>query len=85
MRTAVIIVAGFVLWGICLAIARFTGVLSTTAATALFIILWLIVAAVNMYFGVTRAGYSVQEELPIFLVIFLLPAIVAALAKWKFL
>jgi len=83
MRTAVIIVAGFVLWGICLGIARFTGLMSATAATYLFIFLWLVVAAVNMFFGVTRAGYSVKEELPIFLLIFLLPAVVAVLVQWK--
>lgn len=85
MRTVVIIVAGFVLWGICLGIARLAGGLSPLAATGIFIVLWLIVAAVNMYIGVTRAGYSVREELPIFLLIFLLPAVVAALVQWKFL
>jgi hypothetical protein len=84
MRTAIIIVAGFVLWGICLGIARFTGLMSATAATYWFIFLWFVVAAVNMFFGVTRAGYSVKEELPIFLLIFLLPAVVAALVQWKF-
>jgi hypothetical protein len=84
MRTAVIIVAGFVLWGICLGIARFTGIVSGAAAAYLFVFLWLVVAAINMYFGVTRAGYSVKEELPIFLLIFLVPAVVAALVNWKF-
>jgi hypothetical protein len=33
------------------------------------------------YFGVARAGYAFREELPIFLVIFLLPAIVAVVAQ----
>jgi hypothetical protein len=57
---------------------------SGAAATYLFVLLWLVVAAVNMYFGVTRAGYSVKEELPIFLLIFLVPAVVAVLVNWKF-
>ena len=35
--------------------------------------------------GVSQAGYSVQEELPIFLLIFLLPASAAVFTKWKFL
>ncbi|MEK7728854.1 MAG: hypothetical protein AAB354_10605, partial [candidate division KSB1 bacterium] len=40
-------------------------------------------AAANMWVGVARAGYSVQEELPIFLLIFLVPAAVALLVRWK--
>jgi hypothetical protein len=35
--------------------------------------------------GVSQAGYSFLEELPIFLLIFLLPTVVAILVKWKFL
>ena len=31
------------------------------------------------------AGYSFREELPIFLLIFLVPVALTALARWKFL
>jgi uncharacterized membrane protein YwaF len=88
MRTAVIIVAGFVLWGLCLAVAKFaTGGTKQAfdTATAGFVALWLAVAAGNMWMGVARAGYSVREELPIFLVIFLVPAMVAVVVRWKLL
>ena len=85
MRTAIFIVAGFVLWGICLGAAKLTGAASTTVATTVVIVLWFIAAAVNMWAGIARAGYSFQEELPIFLLIFLLPAVVALLVNWKFL
>ena len=37
-----------------------------------------------MYIGVSSAGYSVAEELPIFLVIFALPAAAAVFLWWKF-
>jgi hypothetical protein len=47
--------------------------------------LWLLAAAGNMWVGVAQAGYSVLEELPIFLLIFLLPASAAVYTKWKFL
>ena len=40
-------------------------------------------ALVNMWIGVSRAGYSVAEELPIFLLIFALPAAAAGFAWWK--
>lgn len=56
-----------------------------TAATVVFVVIWFVAAAANMWIGVAQAGYSFQEELPIFLLIFLLPAAVAMLAKWKFL
>ena len=44
----------------------------------IFIPVWLIVALLNMWIGVSRAGYSVREEFPILLVIFAIPAVVAA-------
>jgi hypothetical protein len=37
-----------------------------------------------MWVGVNRAGYSVTEELPIFLLIFAIPAGVASFVWWKF-
>jgi hypothetical protein len=38
-----------------------------------------------MWLGVSRAGYSFREELPIFLVIFAVPAAVALFVKFKWL
>jgi uncharacterized membrane protein YwaF len=54
-------------------------------AAIAFVVLWLAIAAANMWVGVAKAGYSVAEELPIFLLIFALPAAVAILVKWRFL
>jgi hypothetical protein len=88
MRTMIIILGGFVLWAICLGIAKLlanTSTSSMTIATAAFIAIWFIAAASNMWVGVSQAGYSFQEELPIFLLIFLLPSVVAVCVKWKFL
>jgi uncharacterized membrane protein len=36
-----------------------------------------------MWIGVSRAGYSVAEELPVLLAIFLIPGIAAAFVWWK--
>jgi hypothetical protein len=88
MRTAIIIAAGFVLWGICLGIAKLAANLnasSATVATAAFVALWFTAAAVDMWVGVAKAGYSFMEELPIFLVIFLVPCAIAVAVKWRFL
>jgi hypothetical protein len=38
-----------------------------------------------MWVGVARAGYSVAEELPILLLLFGVPAVIAIILKWKFL
>lgn len=86
MRSALIILGGLLLFGVCLAGRRWLGgpgPESIVLAVKLFVPLWLCAALFNLYVGVTRAGYSVREELPIFLVIFLLPAAVAAAVWWK--
>lgn len=43
--------------------------------TCIFVTRWL---------GVSRAGYSVAEEAPVFLVVFGVPAAVAAVLWWRF-
>jgi hypothetical protein len=84
MRTALIILGGLLLWGVCLWAARLAGA-SPKPATLVFAVLWFAVAAANMWFGVARAGYGVREDAPIFLLIFTLPVAVAAIVRWKFL
>ena len=83
MRTALIILGGFVVWGIFVAAAKMSGNYPRAIGTATiaFVVVWFFVAAVNMYFGVARAGYAFLEELPIFLMIWLVPAIVALVAQ----
>ena len=87
MRTFMIIFAGLLLWGVSIGVARLLGsanALQSWTVTTVFTVLWLMLAATNMWVGVTRAGYSFGEELPIFLVIFLFPVAVAIFVKWKF-
>jgi hypothetical protein len=86
MRTALIILGGFILWGVFIAAAwmlQRLGPTSASLATGGFIAVWFLIAAINMWVGVTRAGYTFREELPIFLLIFALPAAVAVLVRWK--
>jgi hypothetical protein len=54
-------------------------------ATIAYVALWFIIAGANMWVGVVKAGYSVAEELPIFLLIFGVPAVGAVLLKWRLL
>jgi hypothetical protein len=88
MRTALFLVAGCLLLAAFLLLGRlfsanYPG--ATVAATIAYIALWFVIAGANMWIGVAKAGYSVTEELPIFLLIFGLPAVGAVLLKWKFL
>ena len=47
--------------------------------------LWLGVTAVNMWLGVTKAGYSIADELPILVLLFGVPAAAAIFVRWRFL
>ena len=82
MHTIMVVLGGFVLLGACLLAGR---VMKTMPIAALiFIPIWLGAAAINMWLGVSRAGYSVAEELPVFLAVFAIPALVALFIWWKF-
>ncbi|RYE33291.1 MAG: hypothetical protein EOP23_09380 [Hyphomicrobiales bacterium] len=53
-------------------------------AAKAFLPVWLVIALMNMWIGVTKAGYSVRDEFPIFLVVLAVPALLACLAIWRF-
>jgi hypothetical protein len=85
MRTLIIIAGGFVLLALCLFGGRAFGQTlpaSIALGARIFLPLWLAAAGINMWIGVSQAGYTAMEELPIFLVIFGLPAAAAAFAWW---
>ncbi|MEX2242179.1 MAG: hypothetical protein WD775_16020 [Burkholderiales bacterium] len=87
MRTALFLVAGLLLLAASALLGRlfsanYPG--ATLAATVAYVALWFVIAGANMWIGVAKAGYSVTEELPIFLLIFGLPAAAAIVLKWKF-
>ena len=86
MRTVIIIVGGLLLLGVFVFVGRLLGggtTQSTVTAAKVFLPVWLVAALVNMWIGVSRAGYSVAEELPIFFAIFLIPGIAAGLIWWR--
>ena len=53
-------------------------------ATISYVVVWFVVAGANMWVGVSKAGYSVADELPIFLLIFGVPAALALVLRWQF-
>ncbi len=52
-------------------------------AAKVFVPVWLVVAGVNMWVGVSYAGYTVRQESPILLLVFAVPALVASIAVWQ--
>lgn len=82
MHTILVVSGGFLLLGLCLLIGLWTG-LGLAKAALIFIPIWLVVAVINMGGGVSKAGYSIAEETPIFLIIFDIPVIVSAVIWWK--
>jgi hypothetical protein len=75
---------GFALLSACLIAGHLLGATAGVGTGALlFLPLWFIGAGINLYLGVKTAGYTVGEELPIFLLVFAIPAIVALLVWWK--
>ena len=86
MHTIKVIAGGLALLAVCLLVGRWLGptpALGLAKAAKIFLPLWLIGAGINMWIGVSKAGYTVAEEAPVFLMVFAVPAGVALLLLWK--
>jgi len=84
VHTVIVLAIGFAVLGACAFAGRVVGGHAGAATAALvFIPLWLVGAAVNLYIGVKRAGYSIADEAPIFALVFTIPAAAALFAWWK--
>jgi hypothetical protein len=78
VHTVIVIGVGFVVLAACLAVGWAVGGSSALPTAAMvFLPLWLVGAAVNMAVGVKKAGYTVAEEAPVFLLVFAVPAFLA--------
>ena len=86
-HTIKVIAGGFVLLGLFLLAGRLLSsgapLAGIPTAARWFIPFWLVCAGINMWIGVAKAGYSVTEEAPIFLLVFAVPAGVALLLAWR--
>ena len=85
MHVAMVIGGGSVLLGLFLLFGWLWGAAAFAMGLGAraFIPVWLIIALVNMWVGVTRAGYSAREELPIMIIVFAVPAAIALAAAWR--
>ena len=84
MHTAIVIGIGFAVLAAYLVVGRAVGGAAAVPTAALvFLPIWLLGAAVNMAIGVRRAGYTVAEEAPVFLIVFAVPALLALFLRWR--
>lgn len=85
MHMLLVILGGLVLLGVFGLFGWLWGGNAAGAAVAAkaFVPVWLVLAVANLWVGVHHAGYSVREELPILVVVFLVPAAVAAVVVWS--
>ena len=86
MHTLKVIAIGCALLVVCLVAGRLLGGGATSSGLVLgvkiFLPLWLVGAGINMWLGVSTAGYSVADEAPVFLVVFAVPAAIAGAVWW---
>ena len=85
MHVAMVIGAGLLQLGVFVLFGWLWGASAAGMALAAkaFVPAWLAVAALNMWVGVSHAGYTVRQEAPILLLVFLVPAIVAGVVAWQ--
>lgn len=87
MHSLKIIAGGFALLAICLLLGWRASRTNPTAgfarAARLFLPVWLLASAINMWFGMRHGGYSFAEEAPVFVVVFAIPAATAMLIWWR--
>ena len=81
MHTLKIIGAGLTLLGVFLLAGR--AFHQAPRLALYFLPVWLAATFMNLWYGITRAGYSFRDEAPIFLLVFAVPAAVAILAWQK--
>jgi hypothetical protein len=83
MHTIMVVAGGLVLLALVAMAGKMTS-LGMGRALLWFIPIWLVCAAVNMWVGVSRAGYTVVQEFPIFLLVFAVPAAMAMFLYLRF-
>lgn len=86
MHTLMVTAAGLLLLGLFLLAghwARGGEPGGLVLAAWLFLPVWLAGSLINLWVGVSRAGYTVLQELPILVPVFGIPALAAALVIWR--
>lgn len=85
MHTIMVVAGGLILLLVVVVLARWmVGPAAVATAALYFIPAWLVLALVNLWVGMTRAGYTFMQEAPILIIVFGVPAAAAVFIWWKF-
>ena len=84
MHMALVIGGGFLLLAFFTLFGRLWGhdAAGMAQGARYFMPVWIVVALINLWVGVTRAGYTVREELPILIVVVAVPTLAAMALVW---
>ena len=86
MRSTLIVVGGLFLLLFFVVVSGYAGGTSNTAmarGALWYLLLWLIVAGVNMWLGLVRDQRPMDQELTTFAIVFSIPAVVALFVWWR--
>lgn len=85
MHMLLVIAGGILMLGLFLLFGRLWGgeAVNYAMAGTWFLPTWLAIAVANLWVGVSKAGYTVNEELLILLLVFAVPAAVAVVFVWQ--
>lgn len=83
MRALTVVFGGIIFLSVFVLFGWLWGTSMAGMAAKAFIPIWLLMAGINMWVGIRFAGYSARDEIPIFLVVFFVPTIVAGIAIWR--
>ena len=82
-----IVAAGLAVLAVCLLlgwrVSRSNPTAGFARAARLFMPMWLLSAAVNTWYAMTHGGKTFMQELPVFLLVFMVPAGAAMLIWWR--
>lgn len=86
MHVLMMVVGGIIMLGLFLLFGHLWGGNSTSLVLAAkwFVPVWLVMSLINLWIGVHSAGYSLREELPILILVFIVPAAIAGVMVWHF-
>jgi hypothetical protein len=85
MHTVIVIGIGLVtLVAFVFAGYELSGSSAMVTAALRFLPVWMIGAAINLWIGVSKAGYPARDELPVFGLVFAVPAAIALGFCWRF-
>lgn len=84
MHVALVILTGLLLLSVFLLLGKLWGNESAAIVLAAkyFVPVWVLIALTNMWVGVTKAGYTVAQELPILVLVIAVPVVAALGALW---